>query len=99
MSSIYKIGDGATIQTGSDRHPYTIVWISIDGKNMSLQEDNFKRIDNNGMSESQEYEYSPNSVGALVDVSLRKDGYYKIVNSKNSKVSLGIRRRYYDFSF
>lgn len=95
----YKVGDGATISSGSDSYPYTIIWISPDGKKMTLQEDSVKRTDNNGMSEAQEYDYFRNKDGTIVDISLRKNGQYKVVGSKHQLVSLGVRRRYYDFSF
>lgn len=52
-----KIGMGVTEMYYTDREPYTIVSIP-DKKHIIVRECNAKRIDNNGMSEDQEYEYS-----------------------------------------
>ena len=61
------VGMGATYNSWSDRSPLTVIEI-IKEKNYEIivcQEDFAKRTDSNGMSESQNYEYSPNPDGCL----------------------------------
>lgn len=53
-----KVGDGATISWYSDKTPVTIIEV---GKNyIKVQEDDAIRIDNNGMSDNQDYRYERN---------------------------------------
>lgn len=92
------IGMGCTIHGYTDKTPATIIDISVNGKKITIQEDTFTRTDSNGFSECQEYAYSPNSDGDIHTATLRKTGRYQISKSK-SVVSLGERRRYFDFSF
>lgn len=93
------IGMGATISIGSDREPATVIDISDNLRTITLQADSYVRTDSNGFSESQEYEYSPNPIGEIYKATLRKDGQYRLVGSNKSTLSLGVRRRYYNFSF
>lgn len=92
------IGMGVTICYWSDRIPGTIVQISSSKKTIFIQEDYYQRIDNNGLSESQEYQYSRNIDGAIHTATRRKDGSFRISKSK-TLVALGHRRKFYDFSF
>lgn len=92
------IGQGVTICLWSDREPATIINVTPSGKTITIQEDKWTRIDNNGLSESQEYEYEPNPGGTIHVARLRKDGTYRIVGSK-TKVSLRGRRKFHDFCF
>lgn len=92
------IGEGATVSVGSDSYPYTIVDVSKSGKTIILKEDKFERTDSNGMSESQEYNYSPNPEGKEIKATKRKTGAWK-TSGNNCLVSIGVRRRYYDFCF
>lgn len=93
-----QVGIGATIQHYSDRTATTVIQVDLKLKFVVLQEDIAKRIDNNGMSESQEYEYKTNPDGKIYKASLRKDGSYRLVGSKE-KVTFGVRDKYYDFFF
>lgn len=52
-----KVGTGVTEMCYSDRHPYEVVKV-IDDKHLLIRRCDAKRIDNNGMSECQEYEYT-----------------------------------------
>tara|TARA_R110000824_G_scaffold73492_1_gene187147 strand:+ start:154 stop:567 length:414 start_codon:yes stop_codon:yes gene_type:complete len=61
------VGMGATYNSYSDRHPLTVVNV-IKKKNHEIvvcREDNAVRVDKNGMSECQDYEYSPNVNGTV----------------------------------
>jgi hypothetical protein len=68
-----KVGDGATKYVGSDRYPYTVVEV-LSPKKVVVQGDDFKRTDNNGMSESQTYEYTRNPFSDKITLTLRKNG-------------------------
>ena len=56
-STIPVVGKGATILSYSDRHAYEVISVNKKGDKCFIQEYDAKRIDKNGMSESQEYEY------------------------------------------
>ena len=103
-----QVGLGATITHWTDRDAGTV--ISWDGSVIAVQEDEAKRTDNNGMSEAQDYEYSPNPSGRVWHfrrdktnawrfiVRNEKTGRWNIASSGPGLV-LGFRRKYYDFSF
>ncbi len=92
------IGMGATIQIGSDSYPATVIQVTNNGKRIVVQEDTATRVDTNGMSESQQYTYEPNPQGTIHIATLRKDGRWRLTGSK-TPISLGFRRKYYDYSF
>lgn len=89
---------GATIHVGSDSYPATVIQVTRNGKRVVVQEDNAIRVDTNGMSESQQYTYEPNPQGAIHIATLRKDGKYRETGGK-TPISIGFRRKYYDYSF
>lgn len=94
----FAIGEGATVHIGSDSYPYTIIDVSDSGKTIYLRQDKVERTDSNGMSELQEYNYFPNPEGEEIKATLRKNGAWKTTKD-NCPVTIGVRRRYYDFSF
>lgn len=91
-----KVGDGATILQWTDRRAATVVFVSASGKTIHLQEDRSTRSDKNGMSECQEYVYTPDT-NATVQVARLTPKGWKIV--KGSRVMIGSRETYHDFSF
>jgi hypothetical protein len=94
-----EVGMGATVASGSDGYAYTIIWISPSGKTIRLQRDIAKRIDKNGMSETQEYEYTRDPNGTIIEARLRTQrgrlGWF--VLKSRSSVGVGHRREHYDF--
>jgi len=74
---VIEVGMGATESIGSDRYPFTVIEVKKDGKELVLQADNYRRTDNNGLSELQTYEFTPNPEGSTTVVTLRKNGRYK----------------------
>lgn len=92
------IGMGATIRFGSDCYPVTVVGISTSGYKLTLQEDDARRLDNNGMSDVQDYEYTRNPNGNIYYAYRRANGAYYLKGSKQ-QISLGFRRKFYDFCF
>jgi len=95
------VGMGATALSASDRHAFTVVKI-VGAKTIVVQEDDAKRTDNNGMSDQQSYEYTPNPEAPRITVTLRKDGRWveKGGSIRNGRTYvLGFRRKYHDFSY
>lgn len=103
-------GMGATILGWTDRYPATIVDVTND--TITLREDNAVRTDKNGMSEAQEYEYTPDPTGCVYVFRKDRDGNwrecvkhpdsgrYNMVKKGGGKgLMLGHRDKYYDFSF
>jgi len=108
-----EVGMGATVLHWTDRTASTITQVRIIGNKtyVTVQADSAKRIDNNGMSECQKYEYTRNPNGSIYN--FRWDSskckwisvYYnhetkrwrKSTSSNN--LLIGHRQEYYDFSF
>ena len=88
---------GATISFGSDSYPYEVIEV-LTLKKIKIRSMDYKRIDKNGLSENQKYEYISNPNGVEYIATLRKDGKWKIQNSSTT-VSLGRAIRYIDPSF
>ena len=93
-----EIGMGVTICYWSDRVAATIIDMSASKKTLVIQEDIATRVDNNGMSDMQDWVHSTNPNGQTHIVTKRKDGSFKLIKSKTT-VGLGYRRTFHDFSF
>ena len=106
------VGMGVTMTSYSDRWPGTITEVKKVGKGLliTVQSDNAKRIDNRGVSESQEYEYTPNPEGATyLYKQAEPDDYWvamylnpetgRLKKSERGGLIIGYREKYYDFSF
>jgi hypothetical protein len=90
------VGMAATVLYWSDRHAATV--IKVTAKTVTVQEDKAVRTDQNGMSEVQQYDYSPDPEGRVLTFRLNKKGAY--VNRKSGRgLLLGVRRHYHDYSF
>lgn len=101
VSSIPEVGMGATINFHSDSKAATIIQVTNNGKRIVCRQDKAIRIDQNGMSESQTYNYEADPEGSIYIATLRKDGRYRRVGStgSGSTITVGVRREYYDYSF
>lgn len=98
ISELPTVGMGATIHVGSDSYPGTVIQVTRNGQRVVIQEDVATRVDNNGISESQDYTYEPNLNGEIYIATLRQDGSYRVTGSR-MPVSIGFRRKYLDPSF
>jgi hypothetical protein len=105
-----EVGMGATILGWTDRHPATIVEVSKDrgAVLLKVQEDDYRRLDKNGMSECQQYLYSPNPNGRVHHYRQDKSGRWVEVefneetkrwNKRGGGLRIGEREKYHDFSF
>lgn len=105
------VGMGATILLWTDRHAATITEVFLLGKYkyVKLRQDDSKRIDKNGMSEDQDYEFTPNPKGSESCFRLEEDGAWAEVRynadtkrynkSRGHGLRIGERDEYHDFSF
>jgi len=97
-----QVGMGATLLMWSDRHPYTIHKISEDNKKLWASLDNYKRIDNNGFSEIQDYEYwneNEKNPDRWQLFTFRKDNrWHQGTKLSGTVLSIGHREEYYDFT-
>jgi hypothetical protein len=84
----------------SDRQAYTIIEVKSP-TTLVIQRDTVKRADNNGMSDAQSYEYTPNPEGHTRTITLRKNGKWHQVGDtiKGTPFAVGYRKEYYDYSF
>lgn len=97
-----KVGDGATVLLYTDRYACTIVSVSANGKVVGVQRDISKRTDDNGMSDSQSYDYERNPNAAVEYFSLRKNDRFigRGGNMSSGPVlKVGVRDEFHDFSF
>lgn len=76
MDKTFKVGDAVTMTSGSDRRPGTVVNVSASGKTVTVQHDDYRRIDSNGYGGQQVYEFFHNPDGALTTFSRRKNGRF-----------------------
>lgn len=102
------VGMGVTMLSWTDRYAGTIVEVNMKKRYIAVTEDDCKRIDNNGLSESQEYEYTSmmdgyrnyyrkDSKGAWRACHFNENG--RLVYSGNRGLIIGRREKYHDFSF
>lgn len=105
-----KIGEtGATILSWTDRHPCTVIEKFKVGKfwYIEVQQDRAVRIDENGMSDSQKWEYSRDTTGIINTFRITENGYQHVRKNENGRyvkatgygLSVGRREKFHDFSF
>lgn len=95
-----EVGTGVTEMCYSDRHPYEVVEI-IDKRHLMIRRMNSKRIDNNGQSECQEYEYSSNLNATPIKIFKSKTGWREQRGRKlgSTRYAVGFMEEYYDPCF
>ncbi len=93
-----EVGMGVTELMYSDRHPYTVTQV-INTNRIMVKPDVATRIDNNGFSGSQEYEYKTNDNSPEIELFLNKFGRWKMRgDAQGSTYLIGKREEYYDFT-
>jgi len=105
------VGMGATILAWTDRYAATITFVTTDRgrKILWVKRDKAKRIDSNGLSESQEYLFESNPLAPAHVYQQQKDGGWIEVefNAQTKRyrkvggngLRIGEREEYRDFSF
>ena len=99
-----KVGAGVTVIMWTDRYAGTVISVAPDRKSFVIQEDRVKRIDDNGMSEMQEYEYFRSKEGLthlfkIVSRGKNKGQWRENGRNNGSSIIIGVRRHYHDYSF
>jgi hypothetical protein len=97
-----EIGMGATFVMWTDREPGTITLVSMDKTKIWVSRDKATRIDNNGMSEMQEYTFERGEDPLGERYTLRKNGHwiaYREPMKDGRRVVIGYRSKYHDYSF
>ena len=109
LPSVPEVGAPATICLWTDRWPATVFRTFAVGKAVIVEtrEDKAERIDNNGISESQKYEYKTDVLGTkhhwrvtkkgIEHVYLAESGRWKKVG--NLGVRFGVREKFHDYSY
>ena len=101
-SATPEIGMGVTEMMYSDRVPYEVIAIK-DARHITVRVLDAKRIDKNGMSECQEYEYKSNEQNACVNLFLTKQGVWREKYRDRSLgcniFVIGYAEKYHDYSF
>lgn len=93
-----EVGMGGTVMYWSDREPVTVIEVSPSGKTVKVQADKYTRTDSNGMSDAQQYEYERDPDGTVMTFRWsRKWSCFR--NAGGTKLVLGRRERYFDFTF
>lgn len=107
-SAIPEVGMGCTILSWSDCDAATIV--EIGRKVVVVQRDHARRTDKNGMSECQDYEFTRDPNGVKLLFKQARDGSWReayinevtgrvVLADGGSRLLIGHRDKYYDFSF
>lgn len=97
---IPTVGMGATEVCWSDRHAFTVVEV-MSPKRIKVRADKATRTDSNGMSDAQQYEFTPDPQGRERILTLRPNGKWVPVgeSQKAPGFLLGVRSEYHDYSF
>jgi hypothetical protein len=101
------VGMGATMTGYTDRQAGTVV--AWDGKIVSVQDDDVRRTDANGMSDAQQYECTPNPNAPINHYRRDRDNrWVRVIRNPETGrwksyryggLILGFRDHYHDFSF
>lgn len=105
-----EVGMGATLCSYTDRSAATVIEVtSVRGVTyITVQEDNAKRIDTNGMCDDQDYEYTPNPEGYKCMFRFKNNKWEGVTfNTATNRYKkqdsyglvLGTRDKFHDFSF
>lgn len=79
-----QVGTHCTVYHWSDREAYEVVKV-IDQKHIFIRKLDAKRIDNNGMSDSQSYEYKSSEKYSPEEIELTKWGWKEVIRYNKEK--------------
>lgn len=92
------VGNGATIIFWTDRKAATVIEVSKTGHRVTVQADKAIRTDGLGMTDAQTYRFERDTNGATYEATRRRDGSYRLKGA-DTRVLLGVRDHFHDFSF
>lgn len=108
-TTLPEIGDAATVTHWTDRSAATVINVFQKGKYnyVVVQEDNAVRVDDNGLSEIQDYEYTRNPEGITSTFRITDNGYEHVYLAETGRYNksdscglcIGRRQKYHDPSF
>ena len=79
-----EVGTGVTEYSYSDRSPYEVTQV-INQKHIFIRAMDYKRIDKNGMSDAQSYEFISNPEKPEIELVLKNNVWYKVVTYSKAK--------------
>ena len=111
-----EIGEGATILAWTDRYAGTVIAVETASSGqvviVTIQADDAKRVDSNGMSECQEYEYTRNEKARIwsfrLDARMASPKWVEVHKSSTGRwnktgngtgLVIGRRQKFHDYSF
>ena len=86
-----QVGTPCTIYSWSDTHPYEVIEV-INQEHLIIRQLDAKRIDKNGMSDCQEYEYSSNPNNWTREIKLTKYGWKEVMRYNLEKYNIIMKR-------
>lgn len=93
-----KVGTGVTEYHYSDRTPYEVIEV-IDQKHIVIRALDYRRIDDNGMSDAQNYEYISNENNIKYELVLKNNVWYKVRTITKESLLKGAERLVVENSF
>jgi hypothetical protein len=104
--SIPEVGKGATVLHWTDRSAYFVNEVSEDGKTVVIERAKAVRTDNNGMSETQSYEYVRDPQTEPETIKFTYGKWRRVYTNWEGKketspinIIFGTMREYFDYSF
>jgi hypothetical protein len=107
--TVPEVGAPATICSWSDRQPATVFRVFMVGKSVIVEtrDDDYVRVDTNGISESQQYEYKTMVNGCKRYWKITDKGIQAVERNENGRyvkgpsgaVVFGRREKFHDYSF
>ncbi|HEX8556710.1 MAG TPA: hypothetical protein VF668_01335 [Pyrinomonadaceae bacterium] len=93
------VGMGATEVMYSDRHAFTVVEV-ISPTRIKVRADRATRVDKNGMSDAQQYKFTPDPKGRERVLTKRRNGKWVPVGESQNAPGflLGVRSEYRDYT-
>lgn len=88
-----KVGTYATEYMWSDRHAYEVVEV-FDQNHVVIRQLIATRVDHNGMSECQDYEYAQNPNGSLEEIKKGRNGQWRRVLNYTAEMVIERAERY-----
>ena len=95
-----KVGEGVTVQIGSDSYAATIIKVSASGKTLHIQRDRAHPTKANDYYGAQSHVFTADPTAEVEKATLRWDGRYRLKGCSNyGGLTIGRRRAYHDPCF
>ena len=91
-----KVGDGVTEYGYTDRYAYEVIEV-INQNNIVIRKVDANRIDNNGMSDCQNYEYKSNPNNRKIKLTKRNNVWFEVCEYSKEKLLKGAEEIKKDF--